>query len=141
MSTNTVYGFCRGKCQKWVRRDDMLSINVMVYDAANNESKVQIRLCPECHASFVKMIEPYRWRNRLFSEAEIIVDPEMCAQSDLEFDGSDAALEVARVVRERAQLDREKHRGLPGSKHRVCDGDEDSEAAMRRMGKPIDVTY
>lgn len=85
MGDNTKYGFCRG-CQTWKKRDDMLSINVDVYDRFQNKELIRIRMCPLCHSEFVKMLKGRQWNNELVTEKEIKMDIEMASNSDLEFD-------------------------------------------------------
>lgn len=94
MSAHTQYGFCTG-CQKWVPRDEMLSINIAVYNSANEATRVRVRSCPKCHhvrfAEFKKM----EWDHVLKSEHEIKSDPELAEKSELEFDDSEKAMREA----------------------------------------------
>lgn len=131
MSDNTVYGFCRG-CDKWIPRDDMLSINVSVYSVKNEESRIPLRFCPECHAAKGEALGVLRWDNNLKTESQIRTNRELAAQSDLEFDESVDAQEAARVASERS-VGKVMDFG-PSQK-------DDSEAAMRRKGRRLDVKY
>ena len=65
------YGFCRYKSQ-WVKRDDMLGINIKVFDANNNEERICIRLSEEGHEGLSKMLRLMRWDNILMTEKELV---------------------------------------------------------------------
>lgn len=87
MGDHTKYGVCKG-CNNWKKRDDMLSINVDVYDENQRKEIVRIRLCPECHEKFAEEIKRHEWDNRLMSEAELRSDVELAEKLGLEFDTS-----------------------------------------------------
>jgi hypothetical protein len=145
MSANTKYGLCRGECQKWVPRDEMLSINVSVYDANNEELRIPLRFCPACHKKMQARLEEMRWDNVLKMEAEIRIDKDLAEASDLEFDPSPDALEAASEARARAteETSAPVKRPPPPKEKREQPKpkDDDSEAAMRRRGKEVDVNY
>lgn len=98
MAAHTMYGFCRGECQKWVPRDEMLSINVTIYNADNDETRVPLRFCPSCHKKVQEEVEGLRWDNILVTELEIKTNEELANQSDLEFDDSEAAMRSAGLI-------------------------------------------
>lgn len=98
MSTNTKYGFCRGECRKWVPRDEMLSINVSVYSADNEEKRIQLRFCPACHKKVEADISKMVWDNVLKTEIEIKTDEELAQKSELEFDDSEAVMRAAGLI-------------------------------------------
>lgn len=97
MSANTQYGKCLG-CGKWVPRDEMLSINVAIYDASNVPERIRIRSCPKCHPERMAEFRAWNWDHILKSESDIQADPELAAQSDLEFDDSEAAMREAGLI-------------------------------------------
>tara|TARA_B100001094_G_scaffold314673_1_gene353780 strand:+ start:2237 stop:2464 length:228 start_codon:yes stop_codon:yes gene_type:complete len=70
MSGHVKYGFCRYN-QKWVKRDEMLGLNIKVFDENNNEERISIRLSKEGHASLVKMLSLLRWDNILMTSEEL----------------------------------------------------------------------
>jgi len=135
MSNNRKYGFCRG-CKKWIPRDDMLSINVSVYDRENMEIRIPLRFCPECHEKKKDELDEIKWDNDLKAEVEIRASKILAEQSDLEFDGSDGVQSAAENARERIADD------VIDSVSRFKEKKkDDSEAAMRRRGKNLDTTY
>jgi len=157
VGANTKYGFCRG-CKKWVPRDEMLSINVSVYDAQNNERRIPLRFCPSCHKKKIEETEELRWDNVLKIEVEIKTNKDLAAQSDLEFDPNidvseiaaawsrDAARQIVRPVpkaipAESARVERPEKKKEGKPKRRKLDPKDDSEAAMRRRGKRVDINY
>ena len=143
MSANTKYGFCRGECQKWVPRDEMLSINVSVYGADNEETRIPLRFCPACHKKIQEQIEQMRWDNVLRTEAEIMSDEDLAKASPLEFDERLSVVEDAATAMRR-NVHVEKPRDVVSEPEMVARDvplDDESEAAMRRMGKRVDVTY
>lgn len=98
MGANKKYGFCRGGCEKWVPRDEMLSINVSVYNAENEEIRIPLRFCPSCHARKKVELEEIHWDNVLKTETEIKTNAELAEQSDLSFDDSEAAMRAAGLI-------------------------------------------
>jgi hypothetical protein len=62
--SKTKFGFCRAS-RSWVPRDEMMSINVRVYDAENNEVRIPVRLSADEHWKLVDMLEELRWDNQL----------------------------------------------------------------------------
>lgn len=97
MSAHTPYGFCMG-CEKWVPRDEMLSINIAIYNADNKPERVRVRSCPKCHAKRAAEFRKWNWDHVLKSEAEIKTDPDLVKQSDLEFDDSEEAMRGAGLI-------------------------------------------
>ena len=67
---HTKYGFCQ-RSRKWVPRDEMLAINVKVYDSDNQEDKLQIRLSPEAHSELVEQLSGLQWDNVLMTRGEL----------------------------------------------------------------------
>jgi len=98
MSAHTQYGFCIG-CKKWVPRDEMLSINVAIYDADNKVERVRIRSCPVCHEKRAEEFRAWNWNHVLKTESEIRTDPVLADASDLEFDDSEEAMRVAGILK------------------------------------------
>ena len=94
MSAHTPYGFCMG-CEKWVPRDEMLSINVAVYDANNKVERIRVRSCPKCHPKRVEEFKKWNWNHVLKNESEIRSNPELVKRSDLELDDSEKAMRAA----------------------------------------------
>lgn len=87
MGDHTKYGFCKGECQKWKKRDDMLSVNLDIFDANQNKRILRVRMCPSCHEKFVtEMEEKYKWDNNLVEERDIRMCAELASQSDVELD-------------------------------------------------------
>lgn len=72
-TTKAKYGLC-GNCEHPVPRDEMCSINAKCYDQSNEENKIPIRLCPECFAKMVEVLDRMRWQNDLFSADELGLD-------------------------------------------------------------------
>lgn len=66
----TKYGFCVG-CKKWVKRDDMLGINVHIYDESGLSEKVLLRYCPKCHGEKVLQFKLDKWDNELKTAGEL----------------------------------------------------------------------
>lgn len=132
MGVNTKYGHCIG-CDKWVKRDDMLSINVSIYDESNMETRIPLRFCKKCHDSKREEIESMRWQNILYTEAEIQADLDLAEKSDLEFDPT-------KIIKKISGSDMEQPVFRDPIKKRVFD-DDDSEAAMRRRGRIVDSFY
>ena len=60
------YGFCK-LTERWVPRDDMLGINVKLFDADNSEERVIIRLSPEGWLKMSKVLKLLRWDNVLLT--------------------------------------------------------------------------
>lgn len=100
-------GHCHG-CDTWVPRDEMLSINLAVFDAANMESRIRLRLCPACHAAVVDRYRPWNWTNH----------------RDLRKYGS-------------LQADPVGERGSGALSPDEDEDVDDGEAAMRAAGRPI----
>lgn len=143
MGINTKYGFCKGECQKWLPRDKMLAMNVSVYDKHNNETKIQLRFCEECHKQMQDYLGLMAWDNNLLTEAQLRSDLEKAKQAGLEYDDS---LEVVTAAK-RAQERREPIEFKSPTKKRIyrnrdsVNPRDDSEAAMRKRGKRVDVSY
>ncbi len=70
MSEYVKFGYCRYN-QEWVKRDEMLGLNIKVFDEDNNEERISIRLSREGHASLVKMLRLLRWDNILMRGDEL----------------------------------------------------------------------
>ncbi len=100
MSQHTKYGFCKGPCKSWVPRDEMCSINVSVYDAKNQESRIRMRFCPACHRTMQDDLSKYEWENNLKMEKDIMLDPELAENSNIAFDDSEEAMRKAGVLRD-----------------------------------------
>lgn len=66
----TKFGFCRAS-ERWVPRDEMLSINVKVYNAKNEETRIPIRLSADSHERFVAWLATYEWDNELRTGSEL----------------------------------------------------------------------
>jgi len=132
MGDYTKYGMCGGSCKKWVRRNDMLSINISVYDNDNVEEKIRMRFCQRCHVEARDGFRNHEWVNDLKYEIEIKADPELAANSDLEYD-KDAHLRVDGVL--------DGDDGFKASEVFSPKITDDSEAAMRRSGKIVDKRY
>ena len=98
VGVNTKYGLCRG-CKKWIPRDEMLSINITIYDAENKEERVPIRLCPSCHKRKQEEFKKIRWDNILKTEVQIRIRADLAQKSNLEFDDSEAAMRTAGLIR------------------------------------------
>jgi hypothetical protein len=73
-------------------RDEMLSINVDVYDARNRKTIIRMRFCPVCHREKQKELSGFEWVDDLRTEAEIMIDPGLAANCDVEFDDSEGAM-------------------------------------------------
>lgn len=65
------YGFCLS-CNLWIRRDEMLSINLDIYNRANDCDKLQLRLCGACHRQVVMTLERFRWNKVLRTRQELL---------------------------------------------------------------------
>ena len=64
------YGFCK-LTERWVLRDDMLGINVKLFDKDNNEERVIIRLSPDGWEKMSKVLKLLKWDNVLMTQAEL----------------------------------------------------------------------
>jgi len=132
VSANTKYGYCRG-CEKWVPRDGMLSINVTVYNEQNQEKRIPLRFCEKCHSEKEDEIESMRWDNVLHTEAEIQADVDLAERSELDFDPT--------KLLDRAASDEEPSGPVFRDPVKRDVAGDDSEAAMRKQGKNVDMTY
>ncbi len=99
MGAHTKYGYCK-RCEKWVPRDDMGSINVDVYDENNNESRIRMRLCPECHQAEQVAMKKLEWENVLKMEHEIQMDPVLAESAGVRHDDSEGAMRRAGMLRD-----------------------------------------
>ena len=97
MSTHTKYGFCK-LCETWVPRDEMLSVNISVYDAENNEEKIRVRVCPPCQKVFKFDLKGLEWDNNLKTEGEIRTSKGLAEKSELDFDDSEGAMRQAGIL-------------------------------------------
>lgn len=70
MSDHTNYGQCRA-CMRWWPRDEMLSINIEIFDATNTLDRVRLRLCPACHGQTSANMRQMNWKNELRTEGEL----------------------------------------------------------------------
>lgn len=70
MGDQTKYGYCVVS-EKWVPRDEMLSINVKVYGADGDEIKIPIRLAPDAFEGVVERFKDLAWDNELMTAAEL----------------------------------------------------------------------
>lgn len=124
------YGYCRGGCGKWVPRDAMLSMNVLVYTVENVEIKIPLRFCPACHEQFQEKMDYYKWDNVLKTEEEIMSNKDLAAKTNLTYEPPKAKEKrFSRVRKTRRRI------------YRDFKEDDDSEAAMRKSGKHVDVRY
>lgn len=133
---NTKYGFCKGTCRRWVPRDEMLSINVSVYNRENDEYKIPLRYCPNCWEKMVDYFSTMRWDNNLKTAAEIKSNEALANDSDLSYDDSLRIVEAAAVARQRKfRIDKSNNKDY-------CDYHQcESEAEFRKAGKQVDVEY
>jgi hypothetical protein len=76
----------------------MLSINIAIYNADNEPERIRVRSCPKCHAERTEEFRKWNWDHVLKNEGEIKGDPELAAQSDLEFDDSEEAMRAAGLL-------------------------------------------
>jgi len=60
INKNKLYGF-DVMAGRWVERDEMLAINVKVFDEKNNARTIRIRLSKENHARVVSELEKLTW--------------------------------------------------------------------------------
>ena len=97
MGYNTKYGYCLG-CDQWVPRDEMLSINVSIYDEKNQEFRIPMRFCPPCHRKKRQELLESKWDNVLKTEAEIRTNLELAERSDLPFDDSEEAMRKVGIL-------------------------------------------
>ena len=70
MSEHRKYGYCKAS-ERWVPRDDMLGINVKLFDENNHEERVMIRLSPHEWDRLRGMLKSLEWDNRLKTEGEL----------------------------------------------------------------------
>ena len=67
------YGFCRYS-NRWVPRDEMVSVNVKAYDDDNKEVKVRIRISRSAYDEFWEYVRSLEWDNVLRKRDEIPED-------------------------------------------------------------------
>lgn len=60
MGEQTMYGRC-GLCNRWVPRDEMLSVHVDFYDEDNKREVIRQRLCPPCWRAEKDRVRETRW--------------------------------------------------------------------------------
>ncbi len=70
MGDQTKYGYCVVS-ERWVPRDEMLSINVKVYGADGEETKIPIRVSPDAFEGVVDRFKDLAWDNELMTAAEL----------------------------------------------------------------------
>lgn len=73
MAKHTKYGFCP-LIKRWIPRDDMLAINVKMFDEDNEETKVKIRVSQEGFDVFAKYVETIEWRDEMKEEHELLAE-------------------------------------------------------------------
>lgn len=66
----TKYGYCH-YTQRWVRRDQMLGINVRFYNGDNEQTTVRLRLSPEGWQELLEKALPANWNNELKTKDEL----------------------------------------------------------------------
>lgn len=67
------YAQCKG-CDDYVKRDEMLALNLRFYDHDNRERRIRLRLCPRCWERETKRAHRLAWDNRMFTRAELPED-------------------------------------------------------------------
>lgn len=70
MGDHTLYGFCKG-CQRWVPRDEMLSINTALYDAQNRKHVIRHRYCPPCYETERARVQGRMWDHIVVTESDL----------------------------------------------------------------------
>ena len=69
-SDHTKYGYCH-YTQRWVRRDQMLGVNVRFYNDDNDQTTVRLRLSPDGWQDLLDKALPANWDNNLKTRLEL----------------------------------------------------------------------
>jgi len=70
MGEQTKYGYCV-LAERWVPRDEMLSVNVKIYDRQGKETKIQIRVSEDQLDNLLPRFEELRWDNELMTKSQL----------------------------------------------------------------------
>ena len=73
MAKHTKYGRCP-IADKWVPRDEMLSINVKAFDEDNNEERIRLRLSPVGFEKLIDFLRENAWTGVLREELDLYPD-------------------------------------------------------------------